>query len=388
MSVTPIGLYQRLQRVTTTGLHIPSLDGLRFFAIMWVALYHLHGSFSKKAPSEVLTDSENWFHTVMSHGRQGVPLFFALSGFFLCLPFARQLMLHGEPLNFRAYYSRRFLRIAPPYWISAILVFVLCIVLEKYSFTFLIPRLAATLGFVYTLVFQEINTLNSVFWALEVEIQFYLIAPLLAYLYFTMPKTARRLVVVGLVVALPFIQIGFTGIVSSFTLPNFVQYFLAGFLVCDIYISGEHKRLLNSSLLPLVVLPLILLTAYDDSLIERICYPVFIIILYLSILFNPLWDKIFSWRPAVAIGGISYSIYLIHFPIIGFLGTYTMPIQMTGNYYLDFLIQCLLILPVALILSYIFYLAAERPFMKIRPYKRVEMSRDKVMGSDMINTSK
>ena len=399
MSHWPKDLYKPFKRVTTAGKHIPAFDGLRCFAILWVAFYHLNGSFSHKAPLGEWVPDEGVLHTILTHGRQGVPLFFTLSGFFLCLPFARHYLQGTNAIELRTYYVRRFIRIVPPYWIAVLTITVIYAVMGRYSLEYLVSHAAASLGFVHTFIFEEINVLNSVFWALEVEMQFYLIAPLMAYLYFLMGPVARMATTMLLIGLLPFLQAAYERSIA-FTLLDFLQYFLAGFAIADVYVSNEGLRF-KHGLIPLVALPVILFATYDDSIIERIIYPFMIISLYLVVLFNPFWEKVFSRKSMVTIGGISYSVFLIHFPIIGFLGTYTMPIPLTGTYYVDFLTQCVIILPAILVLSFIFYLAAERPFMLIRPGNRARSvenagppektrtdSDDAGTGSDVMNIAK
>lgn len=368
MSPWPKDLYKHLKRVSTAGKHIPAFDGLRCLAILWVAMYHLNGSFSKKSALGDVAPDSGWFHTLLTHGRQGVPLFFALSGFFLCLPFARHYLERREAIELKAYYVRRFIRIVPPYWIAVLGVALVYAVMGRYSPGYLISHAAASLGFVHTFIFNEINVLNSAFWALEVEMQFYLIAPLMAYLYFLMSAVTRRAITFLLILLLPLVQAEYEGNIS-FTLLNFLQYFLAGFFIAEMYVSHEDRRF-RHWIIPVIALPVILFATYDDSIIERMVYPFTVIALYLAVLFNPFWEKVFSQKSLVAIGGISYSIYLIHFPIIGYLGRYTMPLPFTDIYYVNFIIQCGIIVPAILILSFIFYLAAERPFMLLRPRGR------------------
>lgn len=36
------------QRLTTQNRYLPFVDGMRFIAITWVMLYHLHGQITKK----------------------------------------------------------------------------------------------------------------------------------------------------------------------------------------------------------------------------------------------------------------------------------------------------------------------------------------------------
>ena len=370
MSYQPKDLYNRIKRVTTSGKHIPAFDGMRCLAIMWVAMYHLNGSFSKKAPlTDAAVPDEGWFHLLMVNGRQGVPLFFVLSGFFLCLPFARRYLGGKEGIDLKAYYVRRFIRIVPPYWTAVVSLAVAYALLGRYSSDFLIPRVAASLGFAYTFVFDQINIINSSFWALEVEMQFYIVAPVLVYLYFLSTPPIRRTVAFVLIALIPLMQIQYEANIS-FTLLNFLQYFIAGFIISDLYVSGAGQSFRRYWFLPLIALPIILFARYDDSVLERMIYPFMVIILYLTVLFNPFWEKVFNQKYAVAVGGISYSIYLIHFPIIGYFGTYTMPLTLTGNYNIDLIIQTAMLLPAILVLSAIFYLVAERPFMLIRPRGR------------------
>ncbi|HLT72013.1 MAG TPA: acyltransferase [Cyclobacteriaceae bacterium] len=380
----PKDLLKPLRRVTTAGKHIPAFDGLRCLAILWIVVYHLHGSFWVKAPLGERAPDEGILHTLLIHGRQGVPLFFALSGFFLCLPFARQYVRREGTIDLKAYYIRRFIRIVPPYWIAVLTIAVIYTVMGRYNTGYLVRHTVASLGFVHTVALDESNILNFSFWALEILIHFYLIAPLMVFLYFLMGRIARRTLALLVIVLLPFFQKAYE-LTIAFTLIDFIQYFIAGFVIADIYVSRKGSRS-GYELVPIVALPVILFTTYDDSIIERIVYPLMIIGLYLAVLLSAFWERVFNKKGIVAIGGISYSIFLIHLPIIGFVGTFTMPIPMTGYYYLDFLIQCAIIGPVILILSLIFYLAAERPFMLIRPHGPVRSVDDVGAGPGNVGT--
>jgi len=64
----------------------------------------------------------SWLNKVFSAGHNGVPLFFAISGFILSLPFARQGLGGGSPVSLRQYYIRRVTRIEPPYVIQLFII--------------------------------------------------------------------------------------------------------------------------------------------------------------------------------------------------------------------------------------------------------------------------
>ncbi len=58
-----------------------------------------------------------------------------------------------------------------------------------------------------------------------------------------------------------------------------------------------------------------------------------------------------------------YSIYLLHYTIISFLGRFTIGIHLTGYYLPNLLLQVILIGIPILLISSVFYLYIERPFM-------------------------
>jgi peptidoglycan/LPS O-acetylase OafA/YrhL len=52
------------------------------------------------------------------------------------------------------------------------------------SFTcYVLPHLAASVGYMHYLIFQAPSAINSVAWSLEIEVQFYILAPLLSMVF-------------------------------------------------------------------------------------------------------------------------------------------------------------------------------------------------------------
>src|ERR1041385_2546371 len=109
-----------LYRKTTSDLFIPEVDGFRFFAIATVVLYHLNTHFVRTIGSQVEPSyyENSLTFLIMGEGGIGVNVFFAISGFILALPFARQHLLDAKPVNLRSYFVRRITRLEPPYIIS------------------------------------------------------------------------------------------------------------------------------------------------------------------------------------------------------------------------------------------------------------------------------
>jgi peptidoglycan/LPS O-acetylase OafA/YrhL len=103
-------LLNHLSRITTAGrVFIPQIDGLRFIAIMAVVAYHVRAicSYHFQASPMGQTIEGDPVNDIFSVGNNGVRLFFAISGFILSLPFARQYLCAGKPVGLRGYYIRR-----------------------------------------------------------------------------------------------------------------------------------------------------------------------------------------------------------------------------------------------------------------------------------------
>lgn len=95
-----------------------------------------------------------------------------------------------------------------------------------------------------------------------------------------------------------------------------------------------------------------------------------------------LWlVAIFSWRPLVAVGGFSYSIYLVHLPLVVFF-TCWLPLKLNPQGvnvlgHVGLTGYNALIVLITLGMAYLFHLAFERPFMtkpgvKIRTQTQAE----------------
>jgi peptidoglycan/LPS O-acetylase OafA/YrhL len=76
--------------------------------------------------------------------------------------------------------------------------------------------------------------------------------------------------------------------------------------------------------------------------------------------------RIASWKPLVWVGGFSYSLYLIHFPLQQLIWqdvvrrwNFTKPVT--------FLIMAGPVSILLVLLSYVFHRLFERPFMRLKP---------------------
>ena len=168
---------------------------------------------------------------MFNHGHLGVELFFCISGIVLSLPFASYYLHSSVQPDLKRYYLRRLKRLKPPYFVVLFLLFFVHCYLQKYDFGVLIQSLLASIVYVHNFVFPETRQLiNPVTWSLEIEIQFYILAPFLARV-FIFERTTRRSILV--------IVILFSTILNAIYLPRFesllsyIHYFAIGFLLTD-----------------------------------------------------------------------------------------------------------------------------------------------------------
>src|SRR6516162_8177691 len=98
-------LFTSFRRVTSTGLLIPEIDGLRFVAILAVFIYHLAGDVLRHAdqPYRLAVAQNGWFFQFTQRLDFGVPLFFVISGFILALPFGQQYLKNQTSVSLPKY---------------------------------------------------------------------------------------------------------------------------------------------------------------------------------------------------------------------------------------------------------------------------------------------
>ena len=370
---TSAALSQRLQRVTNSTRYIPEVDGLRFVAIFCVIMFHLSGQMLVKSGADISVATRNsFFVNLLQTGGVGVQLFFALSGFILSLPFAGHYLAGAKPVALRGYYLRRVTRIEPPYLISLFLFFVLLVVVKGSSFLSLLPHLAASIFYVHNLVYGTGSAINFVAWSLEIEVQFYLLAPLIALLFKLRWPIARRVLWIALIMGFAIAQPTLTNHLSitPISMLGQAQYLLIGFLLSDFYMTEWTRPTTRAQLrlwdaLALLSWPLFIVTLLSPTIPHWIL-PFVIFLLYAST-FRGKWARyIMSRPPLTLIGGMCYSIYLLHFQIIAALWPRTGNIRVGSDFALNFAIQFLFIVPAILFISTLFYVIIEKPFMSRR----------------------
>ena len=305
------GLASRLRRITTSGLYVPEIDGLRFIAIASVIL--LHVSVQTRA-GNAFASYPSPFVTAIRNGFRGVPLFFTISGFILGMPFANHLLQGKERVDLRRYFLRRVTRLEPPYMLVMLLRSAMLIAIIHKSFREVLPSTFASLFYLHNLIFGRLSSINPPAWSLEIEIQFYCIAPLIAYLYFSIKGAMRRrFICVAAILAGCFAQDYFAALSPrvEWSIVCYFQYFLAGFLLVDLYIS-DWKRIPKHWMWDGVSLLSWVWIFMDAEARVHYFLPLLIVVAFIAAFKGPLSSRMFRITWVSLIGGMCYSIYLTH----------------------------------------------------------------------------
>jgi hypothetical protein len=184
-----------LRRITTSGQYFAEVDGLRFVAIASVFLFHVSGDVVRRS-SEGEGLPSGWVFRLAQQLNVGVPLFFAISGMILALPFASYRLMSGKRPSLKRYFLRRLTRLEPPYIASLLILFVLKMVAHRGTASEMFPHLGASLLYLHNLIYRDMSSINPIAWSLEVEVQFYILAPLLSLIFCLRSTAWRRLLIV------------------------------------------------------------------------------------------------------------------------------------------------------------------------------------------------
>lgn len=368
-SLTLSMVQAKLGRLTSSGRMIPEIDGLRFIAICSVVIFHLSVFLASGFTMPLAIPGEHPWHThIARHGHYGVQFFFVISGFILALPFASTHLQGAASVNLKRYYLRRLTRLEPPYLLIMVMIFCTLVWFKGQHTKDLCLHLVSSLVYFHGLMFGYQSVINPVAWSLEIEVQFYLLVPLLAQLFAIRRKLLRRFVIVGIgmiLMALQYLFIPEKG-PFSFTLASHLQYFLMGFLLVDIYLcewneAPSHE--LKWDYISVIGWPLLFLV-FESPGLSQLLLPWMMFLLY-SAAFRSVWVNRFLTCPLLTIiGGMCYTTYLIHYQLIPFIGQYTRAIAFHDSFSLNLVLQFFIIGPILLLTSVILFAVIERPCMR------------------------
>lgn len=312
------------------------------------------------------------------YGRLAVVFFLVLSGFSLALSPARNSWHQGGVAQFL---RRRAWRILPPYWAALVLSVAVAHFVVRASHHG--PPNARTVV-VYGLLLQDAftaRTPNGAFWSIAVEAELYLLFPLLLLV-------RRRLGAVVLVAGVTVLAVArglLAGSASpvegdNWLTPNLAPVFVAGLVGAGVVVAREKvRRMPWHWLSALATIPVLSLIAVKGSAwtvnhyfwVDLAVAPAMTMFLAAIATGRPAFLlRVLATRPMRSLGNFSYSLYLIHLPIIMVIVRRIAPDHVSGGFP-TFCFTIILGLPASIVSAWLFSEIFELPFKRNRSWNRI-----------------
>lgn len=343
-----------LLRRKSSQRFIPEIDALRFFAIIPVMFAHLSQAFLDYNINfdRQLIESQSLLREICYNGNLGVELFFGISGFILTLPF---INLKWSELKFKKYFLRRLVRIEPPYFIALLLFFLVHMFMAEKELGFLWERFLSSFFYGHNLIHHDYSYILPPAWSLEIEIQFYLLMPLFLYLFKVFDSKYWRYLIYA---AMFWLSLNIN-VSPDLELSDYMRYFIAGIVAAEVYKNVNLPKHFIWDIVLVVSLPLFFFFLKDWALRSIALFGILISSLNLVVL-----KKLVTNNWVTIIGGMCYSLYLLHFPLYHLtMKLFTNHLTIKDSYELTFLLQAAIFIPLSIIIITGFFLLVEKPFM-------------------------
>ena len=214
------------------------LDGLRAVAMILVMMGHSYDFYWRYVPNYAHITISPIYAFFSGCDQEGVYLFFMLSGFLITGVMINDF---SKAIELKKFYIRRFLKIVPLFSIVVVLVYVLSKYLGVYKeyndALYLVPLF-------YLQDFFPPHPILSQAWSLTVEMEFYLVYPLIAIAIFTWIKKAneRRWLLLRAVLLLASLAVAYRHLHHHFGAPdiNVLDYCDGLFLGCALKIMEPY----------------------------------------------------------------------------------------------------------------------------------------------------
>ena len=349
---------------------LAGLDGIRGLAALYVVMHHI---FERAFPGYPVDNAPGWAGWFI-YGRFAVVVFIVQSGFSLSVSPAR----HGWRLDGISRFAyRRARRILPAYWAAvAFSLAVAWLIITPPGQAIPSTKTVLVNGFLVQ-NFSGAPSPNRSLWSMAVEAQLYILFPLLLLLVRRFRATVMLAAVTIAVVAVGIVGPHVSGL-DTFVIrsaPDLAALFALGILAAGIVTASRGRRSWPWGLLALAAVAPVIATIWWKGSVWTIDHQYWVdltlgpaIACLLAALVTghaaPLM-RLLDSRPLRKLGLSSYSLYLLHAPIVVVVyEELVAPRFHTGP--LAFLVTVALAVPLAIVAARIFAAVFELPFLSPR----------------------
>jgi len=350
---------------------VPWLDGVRGAAATFVVLHHMWLAVWPAFPR----NAGPWWLEPLLYGHLAVAVFIVVSGFSLALGPLRD---GGRlPGGLRRFIRRRAWRILPAYWVALVLsTVVAAAVLHTVTGAGAIARSVVVHGL---LVQDAVSSQapNGAFWSIAVEWQIYFLFPLILWVARRRGVAFAAALTVGIVVVAHVVaRAGAPFDKIDHLTPQFVALFALGVLAAQLGHGDRAARVRR----PLGALAALAFAAVATFAVlagsERTVANYFWVDLVFGVAAACLLCTLFAGgaarigrvlgsRAGLRLGLFSYSIYLVHAPVVAVLDVYAVrPLGLPSVAHFAVLVT--VGVPAVLAVCWGFHLLFEAPFLRYR----------------------
>jgi len=367
------------------------VDGLRGLAAVYVVCHHAYHELTWKEDGGGLPHHILQLARSLAYGHYAVAIFIVLSGYCLMLPIARSAdgRLRG---GFKAYILRRARRILPPYYAALGLCLLLIALTPSLQHpadahwdsalpALTLPATVTHLLLIHTFWAATKTAIDPPMWSIATEWQIYFALP---WILLPISRRFGKLAMLGtaFVIAwaptlLPNLPLAPFLIQAEWT---FLSAFACGMLAAQIGVSPHPGERALRERIPWgsLTIGLALLTAVaalSRLLIQHrmlgdvlVGFTMMALLIYCTGIVSGTATRTIPWalkllqaRPLVSVGVFSYSLYLIHFPILALIHIQLRALHLAPVTRLGVLL--FVGTPVCIAAAYLFHLAFEKPFL-------------------------
>jgi peptidoglycan/LPS O-acetylase OafA/YrhL len=355
------------------------LDGMRGAAALAVVVFHtfLFTGLEGQAAAELPVIG--W---LIGYGYLGVPIFIVLSGYVLMLPLTKSptLQFRGGVVQF---FKRRAKRILPPYFAAlaislALIAFIP--LMNQQGGTAWDSKIPVDLGGVisHLLLIHDLSPdwafqIDGPLWSVAVEWQIYFLMPLILLPLF------RRISPWIVTLALTLLLLGASLLgFAPWAHPWLVGLFAAGMFAAQLTTRPTLRRgtvgwltaaAIGTAALLLVLSPWTQDKIWFSEIVAGAGFMALLVVLGRRVTQGSSigFFAVFESRPLRYAGLVSYSVYLMHSPLLALGNLLLLPLGLSVG--AQYAVMMLVVVPVALALCWVFFMLVERHFQNTHQTK-------------------
>ncbi len=348
--------------------HLEFIDGIRALAALFVMVCHAYFE-----PANGYYAGRFMNHLGLTYGHVAVDVFIVVSGFCLMLPVTRRGGHLGSPTQF---FARRARRILPPYYaslaLSALFILAVAHVPTGTVWDNCLPLTwAQFLAHVFLIHDLPLNlkggSINYPLWSIAVECQVYLFMPLVVLSLRRMGAAGTLAWTIAFGVIL---HLASAGRLDTAT-PWYLGLFALGAVAAHQGVQTPRRWWRPVSYILWVLVAAVIVGKGKQFFDSHFCFIDTLVGLATALLMGAtLGDaagrgngltRALSWRPLVRVGLFSYSLYLVHAPLL-----HAVNLLLRHTLHPSAPVTFLLLLgasPLIVGVAYLFHLLFEKPFM-------------------------